>query len=1856
MSYHYSSPVDELIESQLPATDVLVVGSGYGGAIAAARLAGSRFQATNNQLQVTVLERGMEYQTGEFPSDITNIPGKVRISTPEGTYPKGNADALFDVHIGKGVDVLVGSGLGGTSLINANVAIRPENEQFARSPWPSALTQDSRLDDAFDRVSHLLGVNRLPDDKLKQLKKYQSFKQLAESLRKTCTNIRLEAAPITVTTESGNNAVGLHQNACTLCGNCITGCNVGAKNTLMHNFVPLAAARGAQFYTGATVLWIEPIQQDEVYRWRVAYIRTRSIKTPLEGEIFYLKARHVILAAGSLGSTEILARTKQLETLTLSKKVGKSFSTNGDAIGFSFGHKHKVNGVGRGDVLAEPDEQACGPTITAWARIDIPATKHCFKQRYPKQTVVLEDGAVPYGLSQVFTEVMPTLAQLQRLGSNQLPGYFSDSTPPKDPLRTYPDQKLYCQTLLMMGDDQPDGFLEFKYSERNDKIHRHMPDRDRHLRLTGIQAGHIVPYWTGDDAHLKPIHLQLEAQNLGDGMDTGQYIPNPLWQLIPKSAESFMTGKFPGGRLLSVHPLGGCPMAEHGDEGVVNHRCEVFHGNSDKALPGLYVMDGAIIPAAIGANPFLTIAALTWRAVDFLLDRENLIESTTHQVPPAPQPVYPHWHTPEPARVKLRERMVGKLDAPDTNNRNPIPDWLERFYQSDGMILDIHYQPTDFLKTLANNGTLECSVCLYKNPVNEQTVLDTHAYGVPDAHLKKNCLVATGKGTFRLLDADLPKGTEKFTRAIMSLSTYLHRRDGVLAIIKHQLSNGKSISLANSLGFVKGFWKLAAMHSEYRHFKYSFKLQTRDDHQHIDITGQKSLMWDHHQPRFWDSLLNLEGAFRCSSLSVDTKTILQVDMGHMVGNGLLQVDDSPDTPASLMQLGALSSFFLRCVLHTSFWEFGSPGYPKQEGSEYKKYLPDLAVPPLRTKWDKDICPVPYPFEVMLTNDSQVKITLELNRYPNTGKPPLLLIHGLAQGSRIFTTPTITQNMVQHMYEAGFDVWVLDYRLSNRIFPELNTDEKKDWAIDEIGQFDIPEAINLVLHTTRFEKLSVFAHCVGAVATQMAILANHQKISTKIDTIIFNAIHPWVTPSPNNLVRARLGNYLRNMMNDLLLDPVLHPKDKSDALKTLFDRFAFSMARLSEGEHQQHPRSHKAEDNIQQGICDRMSTLYGRMWNHQNLSEDLVKRWQDLVGPAPVNVYQHLFYMVSRRRLLNRDGENLYLTSENLHKYWQQIRTCFIHGEDSKVFNPRSANESAHALRNYTAATVACWRIEGYGHMDVIIGKDASEDIYPQLANFFHGKPTCFENTKLPPSSNYGDRARIHPATGPIFRGAKAENGRLALEYWVEMPQFNTLSLEDILIQGIDPQPEVRVTPLSQSQEFYLISIVIAPEHYQAPSFFARLSQGGSESDQLSNKELFAIYDSAPILQTFLSKQAAGDSQHAQPNWSLTIDFGSSDNKDSELPAWIQKRCFPEPEDTIEFICGSCRYPGTPFERDQSDRIFASMQKAAAKNANLDGIFLLGDQIYADATADVFEDGNWRDRYDERYRSAFNSPHFAALVKERPVYFCVDDHEFTQNWSGSGDALLKADISNLESGHLNTSQFEYAQRKAKLFMGYRNQQLWHVMDPTEFSCPAFMMDTRSSREVRSSGKNASMLDDTQLGALQKWFEDIRHIDKPKLLFSGIVFAPLTRDFIKHPSLYRQEEGFWGYPETLGKLLDEVAEHSIKNLIFIGGDLHISCKADITIYSQPKSGAESITTQTQQIVTSGLFAPLPFANDQFSEYDWDKKITIKQSINTEHYTHRVEYTATPISDHPSHYLKVKLYKQGHWKTDIELSYAS
>ena len=282
--------------------DAVVVGSGFGGSIAALRLA----EAGKS---VLVLERGRRYLPGEFPRDVRDVDALFW------DYPRRPTSlGLFDMRFLSGIGVVAASGVGGGSLIYANIHIRPDPVVFEDPRWPRSFDR-STLDPYYDRVASMFGVGPIPAEI--QLRKRDVYRHAAGELGRPVFDPDQAVA--------WTGAPGPGRQVCQLVAECEFGCQHGAKNTVDLTYLARASDLGATVRTGANVSHVLPVRDGYAVRFReVRGGRPRQVT-----------GARVVLSAGTLGTNEILLRSRDLlGTLpNLSPALGHGFSGNGDFLG-----------------------------------------------------------------------------------------------------------------------------------------------------------------------------------------------------------------------------------------------------------------------------------------------------------------------------------------------------------------------------------------------------------------------------------------------------------------------------------------------------------------------------------------------------------------------------------------------------------------------------------------------------------------------------------------------------------------------------------------------------------------------------------------------------------------------------------------------------------------------------------------------------------------------------------------------------------------------------------------------------------------------------------------------------------------------------------------------------------------------------------------------------------------------------------------------------------------------------------------------------------------------------------------------------------------------------------------------------------------------------------------------------------------------------------------------------------------------------------------------------------------------------------------------------------------------------------
>ncbi|WP_307795923.1 GMC family oxidoreductase [Amycolatopsis sp. 195334CR] len=294
--------------------DVVVVGSGFGGSVAALRL-------TEKGYRVAVIEAGRRFADDEFAKTSWDVRRYL-------WAPQLGCFGIQRIHLLKDVMVLAGAGVGGGSLVYANTLYRPLKPFYTDRQWAHITDWEAELGPHYDQASRMLGVvtnpTVTPSDEVMQ--KVAADLGVADSYHPTPVGVYF-GEPGKRVADPYFGGAGPARTGCTECGSCMTGCRVGAKNTLVKNYLYLAERAGAKVIPLTTVTGLRerPDGSFEVDLRKTGKTSPRFRTTVTAGK--------VVLAAGTWGTQNLLHKMKDTGALPrLSARLGELTRTNSEAI------------------------------------------------------------------------------------------------------------------------------------------------------------------------------------------------------------------------------------------------------------------------------------------------------------------------------------------------------------------------------------------------------------------------------------------------------------------------------------------------------------------------------------------------------------------------------------------------------------------------------------------------------------------------------------------------------------------------------------------------------------------------------------------------------------------------------------------------------------------------------------------------------------------------------------------------------------------------------------------------------------------------------------------------------------------------------------------------------------------------------------------------------------------------------------------------------------------------------------------------------------------------------------------------------------------------------------------------------------------------------------------------------------------------------------------------------------------------------------------------------------------------------------------------------------------------------------
>jgi cholesterol oxidase len=482
--------------------DAIVIGSGFGGAISACRLAEAGYK-------VLVLERGRRWDKKDYP----RAP-KDQWFWDQRAPERRNG--WIDFRVYPNMSIAQGAAVGGGSLIYANISCEAPPSAFVGG-WPQELTLNE-LKPHYDRVATFMNVQKIPTNqwtrRMKLMKEAADaighgdrFKQLELAVSFDPDYTYDQPDPHNIAkSKTFINAQGVEQGTCVHLGNCDIGCEVYAKNTLDRNYIPWAEKHGADVRELHIVTNIEPQTQG----YKVSFNRIMDGKLVPGSQT----ARLVLVAAGSLGSTELLLRCRDLtQSLPhVSGFLGRDWSSNGDFLTPAFYHNRDVS----------PSQG-----LTIGCAIDF------LDGSQNGQSFWIEDGGFPNLMADLLRKADDAGSVNPKL--QMILGSIRHVLRDVEPFRN-------VMPWFAQGVDAANGVLSLKKPLLGG-------EPELHLNWDIKKSRQVIEA-------IVSMHLQLAAKT------GGHPVVPPTWTFLQD--------------LVTPHPLGGCNMGSSSVDGVVDHRGEVF--------------------------------------------------------------------------------------------------------------------------------------------------------------------------------------------------------------------------------------------------------------------------------------------------------------------------------------------------------------------------------------------------------------------------------------------------------------------------------------------------------------------------------------------------------------------------------------------------------------------------------------------------------------------------------------------------------------------------------------------------------------------------------------------------------------------------------------------------------------------------------------------------------------------------------------------------------------------------------------------------------------------------------------------------------------------------------------------------------------------------------------------------------------------------------------------------------------------------------------------------------------------------------------------------------------------------------
>ncbi|HET9914070.1 MAG TPA: GMC oxidoreductase [Anaerolineales bacterium] len=512
---------------------------------------------------VLVLEKGKRFNDEDFPRSNWQFRKYLWL-------PALRAHGILQISLLKGAMVLHGVGVGGGSLGYANVLEVPSDKTFATPAWNQHVKWGEVLRPHYETAKKMLGAARNPilwkaDFVLREMA-YE--REMEHTFRATEVGAFFGEAGVTVR-DPYFDGKGPDRAGCNHCGGCMVGCRYNAKNTLPKNYLYFAEDKGAEVKAEVEVTDVQPLTRKQLQKVvkdhpllikDIRYKITYRSSTTLFKRKQTVYATNVIFAGGVMGTMKLLLNLRDVKGSLpfLSRKLGHMVRTNSEALLGSLARTSDIN-------------YSQGVAISSIYNHD--EITRVEPVRYPDGSSLMRFLAAPL----IDIDVSVPKRLLKFLGWA--------FTHPKD----------FAKALILPG------------WAHNVTILLVMQHADNRMRFR-IGRSLFTLFRRGLVAEKEPGY-EIHAHVQGSHELTRTFAKRTNGVALGSVGENLL------GMPTTAHILGGAPIGRNAAEGVVKDNFEIHN------YPGLYIIDGSIMPANPGVNPSLTITALAEYAMSKIVKK-----------------------------------------------------------------------------------------------------------------------------------------------------------------------------------------------------------------------------------------------------------------------------------------------------------------------------------------------------------------------------------------------------------------------------------------------------------------------------------------------------------------------------------------------------------------------------------------------------------------------------------------------------------------------------------------------------------------------------------------------------------------------------------------------------------------------------------------------------------------------------------------------------------------------------------------------------------------------------------------------------------------------------------------------------------------------------------------------------------------------------------------------------------------------------------------------------------------------------------------------------------------------------------